>query len=81
MEELAKETPAQYSLYYRGEKYWDKNKESKLLPGIYRNNNIQQEQAIFREATAHNPADFSEYQYTAEKLIKMQHYVGSPFCL
>jgi hypothetical protein len=57
MEDLAEETPAQYSLYYRGEKYWGEGKGNKLLPGIYRKNYIQHEQAIFREATAHNPGN------------------------
>jgi hypothetical protein len=72
MKEFDGEAPSPYSFYYRGQ-----SGTYKLLPGIYRDNYIQYEQAIFREVTAHNPADFSDFTYTAEKLIKMQHY-GAP---
>ncbi len=57
--------------YYRGHS----NKDYKLTPSIYRNEElINNEHNIFRQAIVNNPHDFSNCKTTIENLVKMQHY-------
>jgi hypothetical protein len=61
-----------YEYYYRGccTHEWINN----LIPGIYRNNNITNEDINFREMILRSPRDFADDRTTLEKLVKMQHY-------
>lgn len=44
------------------------------VPGIYRNDNIKNEDRIFREAVRRMPDEFPQDMSTFDKLVKMQHY-------
>jgi hypothetical protein len=58
------------NFFYRGHS----NIDWKLLPTIYRNNWIQNEQNMFREIIIRNSEEFSRTNSTFEKLTIMQHY-------
>ena len=61
-----------YVYYYRGcaNHAWEYN----LIPGIYRDNKIFEEDRYFREMILGSPNDFLSEVTTLEKLVKMQHY-------
>jgi len=63
---------ADYIYYYRGCSVhdWPNN----LIPGIYRDNHIKNEDTNFREMILRSPNDFQGEHTTLEKLVKMQHY-------
>lgn len=63
----------QTRFFFRGHS----NHKILLLPGIYRNNNIDMEGRIYHEAIRHLPQEFTEDMSTFDKLVKMQHY-GMP---
>jgi hypothetical protein len=60
------------AVYYRGES--DDFKTSALIPSIYRNGLIKNEDTIYREVSRYNNIDFSEDRTTFDKLSRMQHY-------
>ena len=65
------EDTEEYHIFYRGQS----NKKYKLLPSIYREKTlIQNEDKIFRDIIAQCPTDFKGSTSTFEKLVKMQHY-------
>ena len=57
-------------LYFRGVS----KSHYKLLPAIYRDGLIENEDVIFNECLARNPQDFVGELSTFDKLVKMQHY-------
>jgi hypothetical protein len=61
-----------YEYFFRGcvDFGWKYN----LIPGIYRNNKIKDEDIIFKEMILRSPQDFLNEKSTLEKLVKMQHY-------
>ncbi len=67
-EKLHKEN--QLTLYFRGVK----DRTYPLVPSIYRNGWIENEDVIFNECLCRNPHDFAEARTTFDKLVKMQHY-------
>ena len=57
--------------YYRGQP----DEIYKLVPGIYRNNNlINNEHIIVKDIESAVPSEFSSCRCTFDKLVKMQHY-------
>jgi hypothetical protein len=59
-----------FEYFYRGHADF----EFKLLPGIYRNGFIKNENNIFKEIVLKVPNDFINENTAIEKLVKMQHY-------
>ena len=61
-----------YVYFYRGcaTHDWKYN----LIPGIYRDNHILDEDTNFREMIIRSPDEFKDDRTTLEKLVKMQHY-------
>lgn len=61
-----------YVYYYRGcaTHDWDFN----LIPSIYRNGYINEEDINFREMIIKSPEEFKDDKTALEKLVKMQHY-------
>lgn len=66
----SREDDNQLTLYFRGVK----DKKYHLLPSIYRNGWVENEDVIFNECLCRNPRDFAEERTTFDKLVKMQHY-------
>ena len=56
--------------FFRG--HSQKNK--KLVPSVYRNNNIKFETLMFHEAVRRNSYEFTTDMSTFDQLVKMQHY-------
>jgi hypothetical protein len=56
--------------FFRG--HSQKNK--KLVPSVYRNNNIKFETLMFHEAVRKNSYEFTTDMSTFDQLVKMQHY-------
>ncbi len=56
--------------WYRGHS----KREFKLIPSIYRNGLIENEDNIFKETITRVPKEFINSRSTVEKLVKMQHY-------
>lgn len=56
--------------YYRGHS----DHEFSILPSVYRDNYIANEDKIFKEIILRTPQEFSNENTTIEKLVKMQHY-------
>lgn len=57
--------------YYRGQS----DEVYKLIPGIYRNDNlINNEHIIIKDIESAVPSEFSSCRCTFDKLVKMQHY-------
>jgi hypothetical protein len=67
-----KKVSNEYEYFFRGcsTSDWEYN----LVPGIYRNNQIDKEDKIFKELILQSPKDFLDEKTTLEKLVKMQHY-------
>ena len=61
-----------YVYYYRG--CATHNWEYNLIPSVYRNNHIVNEDVYFREMILRSPNDFLNDKTTLEKLVRMQHY-------
>jgi hypothetical protein len=62
----------EFAIYFRGES--DDFKTGALIPSIYRNHLIENEDVIYREVSRYNNIDFSEDKTTFDKLSRMQHY-------
>lgn len=61
-----------YVYFYRGCPTFDW--EYNLIPSVYRNDYINDEDITFREMIIKNPDEFNDDKTTLEKLVKMQHY-------
>ncbi len=59
-----------YTYFYRGHSSYS----FKLIPSVYRNGFIQNEDIMYRELISHNPSDFIECKSSFDFLVKMQHY-------
>ena len=59
-----------YEYFYRGHADF----EYKLLPSIYRDNFIKNENNIYREIIIRTPNEFINHKAAIEQLVKMQHY-------
>lgn len=59
-----------YEYYYRGHA----DAAYSLVPSIYRNNYIINEDKIFKEIIIRTPSEFADEFSAIEKLVKMQHY-------
>jgi len=71
MQEIEKAgTKINYVNYFRGHS----DADFKLIPSVYRNGLIDNEDTIFKEAIIRTPHEFQHHRSTCEKLVKMQHY-------
>jgi hypothetical protein len=71
IEEIQKLNYLGFEYYYRGHD----DKSYKLVPNIYRNKKLlQNEDKFIREAILRNPEDFNKLKTNFEILSKMQHY-------
>lgn len=59
-----------FEYFYRGHA----DHKFTLLPSVYRENYIDNEENIFREIILRTPQEFANEKTTIEKLVKMQHY-------
>jgi hypothetical protein len=59
-----------YEYFYRGHS----NVDFKIIPSIYRQQFIVNEDKFFKEIILKNPNEFINEKTTLEKLVKMQHY-------
>ena len=70
LKELFGKNDSELQYFYRGHS----NEKYKIIPGIFRNDIIKNENRMFHEAIRKNPDQFSEDMSTFDKLVKMQHY-------
>lgn len=67
---ICKDKGADLNFYFRGLH----NKTFDPIPSIYRGNNIEKEDSLYREAVRRNPTEFTEDMSAFDNLVKMQHY-------
>ena len=58
------------TLYFRGVR----SRDYMLIPSVYRQGLIENEDVVFNECLCRNPQDFTGEKTTFDKLVKMQHY-------